>query len=350
MAVSLEEESSTPDNLNKESTSRTNSSPMISSTSDKRFWSALQSRIDAILENRKPFDPSLPAKWNAGGSDRAKRMKEDSLLLLRGFDSVAQSLSQLSNNLDNALQGARDLSRPPTLTEIYQSAMEKAKSTEKRKEEEEEEESDEGKRGQKRKYEEQGDNSPQENEKSLIEKGKLNKAKNLAISMATKATSLARELRSIKSDLCFVQERCAILEEENRRLRDGFSKGIRPEEDDLVRLQLEALLFEKSRLANENANLTRENQCLHQVVEYHQITSQDLSPPASYYEHVVRGMCLDFSSPPPAIPEEEEDDREGEGEDGDEVPRMPRRDVFGLCNYLDECYDEEQQHEEEEDF
>lgn len=56
----------------------------------------------------------------------------------------------------------------------------------------------------------------------------------LAISMATKASSLARELRSIKSDLCFVQERCAILEEENRRLRDGFSKGIRPEEDDLV--------------------------------------------------------------------------------------------------------------------
>ncbi|KAI8574536.1 hypothetical protein RHMOL_Rhmol01G0362600 [Rhododendron molle] len=352
MAVSLVEESSTtPDNLNKESTSCPNSSPMISPASDKRFWSALRSRIDAILENRKPFDPSLPAKLNAGGSDRAKRMKEDSLLLLRGFDSVAQSLSQLSDNLDNALQGARDLSRPPTLTEIYQSTMEKAKTAEKEPEmskEEDEEESDEGRRGQKRKFEEQGDDSPQENEKSPIEKGKLNKAKNLAISMATKATSLARELRSIKSDLCFVQERCAILEEENRRLRDGFSKGIRPEEDDLVRLQLEALLFEKSRLANENANLTRENQCLHQVVEYHQITSQDLSPPASYYEHAVRGMCLDFSSPPPALPEEEEKDREGEN--GDEVPRTPRRDVFGLCNYLDECYDEDQQHEEVEDF
>lgn len=60
----------------------------------------------------------------------------------------------------------------------------------------------------------------------------------LAISMATKATSLARELKSIKSDLCFVQERCAILEEENRRLRDGFSKGIRPEEDDLVTISI----------------------------------------------------------------------------------------------------------------
>ena len=56
----------------------------------------------------------------------------------------------------------------------------------------------------------------------------------LAISMATKAASLGRELKSIKSDLCFMQERCAIVEEENRRLRDAFAKGIRPEEDDLV--------------------------------------------------------------------------------------------------------------------
>lgn len=58
----------------------------------------------------------------------------------------------------------------------------------------------------------------------------------LAVSMATKAASFARELKSIKSDLCFMQERCALLEEENRRLRDGFTKGMRPEEDDLVKL------------------------------------------------------------------------------------------------------------------
>ena len=57
----------------------------------------------------------------------------------------------------------------------------------------------------------------------------------LAISMATKAASLARELKSLKSDLSFVQERCTLLDEENRRLRDGFDKGIRPEEDDLVK-------------------------------------------------------------------------------------------------------------------
>lgn len=61
-----------------------------------------------------------------------------------------------------------------------------------------------------------------------------------------------------------------------------------------VRLQLEALLAEKSRLATENANLTRENQCLRQLVEYHQFTSQDLS---ASYEQVIQGLCLDFSSP-----------------------------------------------------
>lgn len=56
--------------------------------------------------------------------------------------------------------------------------------------------------------------------------------------MAKKATSIARELKSVKSDLSFLQERCSLLEEENRRLRDGFAKGIRPEEDDLVNLTL----------------------------------------------------------------------------------------------------------------
>ncbi|XP_059625177.1 uncharacterized protein LOC132268337 [Cornus florida] len=334
MAVSVE--SPSPVNLNKESNSFMSSSPMFSPSSDKRFWSTLRGRIETLLDNRKPIYQSSSTQTNAGEFDRAKRMKEDSLLLLRGFDSVAYSLSQLSSNLDNALQGARDLARPPTLTEMFHSAMEKAKNkedeSEEAAEEKGEEDEEEAKRGLKRKFatqeccvEKEDDDSHKDNEK------KLNKAKNLAISMASNAASFARELKLIKSDLCFVQERCALLEEENRRLRDGFAKGIRPEEDDLVRLQLEALLAEKSRLANENANLTRENQCLHQLVEYHQLTSQDLS---ETYEHIIRGTCLDFSSPPPSIPEE----------DGDEVltktPKGGER--FGLSTSLNEFYCQEQ--------
>lgn len=98
-----------------------------------------------------------------------------------------------------------------------------------------------------------------------------------------------------------------------------------------MRLQLEALLAEKSRLANENANLVRENQCLHQLVEYHQLASQDLSD-ESYDEHAIQGMYLDFSSPPPTIAEETRD------EDGDEngEPHTPRNDICKFSDSLDD--------------
>ncbi|KAL3621607.1 hypothetical protein CASFOL_036519 [Castilleja foliolosa] len=72
------------------------SSPQLfsfSPSSDKRFWNTLRSRVDTLLENRKPLDQSLPAQMNPEVIDRKRRMKEDSMLLLRGFDSVAQSLS-----------------------------------------------------------------------------------------------------------------------------------------------------------------------------------------------------------------------------------------------------------------
>ena len=83
-----------------------------------------------------------------------------------------------------------------------------------------------------------------------------------------------------------------------------------------MRLQLEALLAEKSRLAQDNANLARENQSLIQLVEYHQLTSQeDL---AASYEDVMEGMRLDFSS---QIDEEEEEEEAEFYADG--VPVTP---------------------------
>ncbi|CAI9778531.1 unnamed protein product [Fraxinus pennsylvanica] len=314
------------------------SSPIFSPSSDKRFWSTLRSRVDSLLENRKPIDQFLPVQMNDEAMKRQKRLKEDSMLLLRGFDSVSQSLSQLSHNLENALQGAKDLARPPTLTEMLHATLEKARSeeykseNENKDEEEAAKESEEIKIGSKRKLDSpectqnQTEDSQKENAESPKELGQLKKAKNLAISMATKAAGLARELKMIKSDLRFMQERCSLLEEENRKLRDGFGKGIQPEEDDLVRLQLEALLAEKSRLANENANLKRENGCLNQLVEYHQLTSHDLS---ASYENLIRGMCLDFSSPA-----EEDDDTNGDCTE-------PRTDKLGVSKSLNECYDED---------
>jgi hypothetical protein len=42
----------------------------------------------------------------------------------------------------------------------------------------------------------------------------------LAVSMASRAAALARELKNIKSELHFMPERCGLLEE-NKRLREG---------------------------------------------------------------------------------------------------------------------------------
>lgn len=101
-----------------------------------------------------------------------------------------------------------------------------------------------------------------------------------------------------------------------------------------MRLQMEALFAEKSRLASENSNLIRENQCLHQLVEYHQLTSQDLS---SSYEQLIHGMCLDFSSPSSSIKEE------AENAENKEVPQTPRANIFAFDASLDECFHKERQ-------
>ncbi|XP_068642420.1 uncharacterized protein [Aristolochia californica] len=270
-----------------------------SPTSEEHFWSNFSDRIEAILENRKRKGPGI---CDVLEEEREKRFKEDTMLLLRGFDSVASSLSQLTNNIVDALQGARDLAKP-SLTELFNRDSEKVVGKE---EEIRETENQCGTDESSYKIESKDKQNPRGIEKNE----KLKKARNRAISMATKATSLARELKSIKSGLSFLQERCVLLEEENKRLRDGFVKGLRPEEDDLVRLQLEALLAEKSRLANENANLTRENQCLHQLVEYHQLTTQDLS---HSYEQAIHGLCLDFSSPTLVKVRKHEGDDDQEG-------------------------------------
>lgn len=317
-------------------------SPLFSPASDRRFWSALNGRVETLLQDRnKDVSGQIPPQ-DVGESGRGKRLKEDSMLLLRGFDSISQTLSQLSNNLDNALQGARNLAKPPTLTEIFLSNLKNSEEEGKHEDlKQSQEEKQESQKSLKRKYDPedcsdcQVDDSHTQKEESPKEKKMMKRAKNIAISMATKAASLARELKSKKSDLCFMQERCSLLEEENRRLRDGFGKGIRPEEDDLVRLQLEALLAEKSRLANENANLIRENQYLHQLVEYHRLTSQDLS---DSYEQVIQGLCLDFSSPQP-------DDGGCDGDyDNDEALQTPEVKNFDLSTSLDESFKEEKEH------
>ncbi|XP_078428579.1 uncharacterized protein LOC144700885 isoform X3 [Wolffia australiana] len=104
----------------------------------------------------------------------------------------------------------------------------------------------------------------------------LKASRNVANAMAAKAKLLLRELKTVKADLAFAKERCAQLEDENKVLRESRDKGDHHDDDDLVRLQLETLLAEKARLAHENSVYARENRFLREIVEYHQLTMQDV--------------------------------------------------------------------------
>ncbi|BBH04504.1 hypothetical protein Prudu_015660 [Prunus dulcis] len=104
----------------------------------------------------------------------------------------------------------------------------------------------------------------------------LKASRDVAMAMAAKAKLLLRELKTVKADFAFAKERCAQLEEENKILRENRERGDSPEDDDLIRLQLETLLAEKARLAHENSVYARENRFLREVVEYHQLTMQDV--------------------------------------------------------------------------
>lgn len=82
-------------------------------------------------------------------------------------------------------QGARDLARPPTLSEIVHSTLENAKSKKRQSKDEQEgekEEAEEGNRGLKRKIDSQEspEDTGKENGESPKELGKLKKAKNVS--------------------------------------------------------------------------------------------------------------------------------------------------------------------------
>ncbi|GLT37185.1 hypothetical protein SLA2020_115180 [Shorea laevis] len=104
----------------------------------------------------------------------------------------------------------------------------------------------------------------------------LKASRDMAMATPAKAILLLRELKTVKADLAFAKERCSQLEEENKISRKSRERGGNPADDDLIRLQLETLLAEKARLAHENSIYASENRFLREIVEYHQLTMQDL--------------------------------------------------------------------------
>nr|GLL36771.1 uncharacterized protein LOC109181355 isoform X1 [Ipomoea trifida]GMD39975.1 Developmental and secondary metabolism regulator veA like [Ipomoea batatas] len=133
----------------------------------------------------------------------------------------------------------------------------------------------------------------------------LKASRDVAMATAAKAKLLVRELKTVKADLTFAKQRCSQLEDENRILREAREKGGNPADDDMIRLQLETLLAEKARLANENAVYARENHFLREIVEYHQLTMQDVVYLDEGIEEVtevypIPGVSRGLSSSPPS--------------------------------------------------
>ncbi|XP_011008507.1 PREDICTED: cyclin-dependent kinase 12 isoform X2 [Populus euphratica] len=142
----------------------------------------------------------------------------------------------------------------------------------------------------------------QQPQKETEQELQLKASRDVAMAMAAKAKLLLRELKTVKADLAFAKERCAQLEEENKILRENHERGENLEDDDLIRLQLETLLAEKARLAHENSVYARENRFLREVVEYHQLTMQDVVYLDEGTEEVTEVYPVKVVSNTPSIP------------------------------------------------
>ncbi|XP_024446591.2 uncharacterized protein LOC7494649 isoform X2 [Populus trichocarpa] len=148
----------------------------------------------------------------------------------------------------------------------------------------------------------QMETSRQQPQKETDQELQLKASRDVAMAMAAKAKLLLRELKTVKADFAFAKERCAQLEEENKILRENRERGENLEDDDLIRLQLETLLAEKARLAHENSVYARENRFLREVVEYHQLTMQDVVYLDEGTEEVTEVYPIKVVSNTPSIP------------------------------------------------
>ncbi|CAL9130387.1 unnamed protein product, partial [Musa acuminata var. zebrina] len=78
--------------------------PAIRSSSSDRLWRSLRDLVDSNPENREAeIQPSASSRCRME-SERRKRLREGSQLLIRGFDSISSCLSHLSSTLTTTRQ------------------------------------------------------------------------------------------------------------------------------------------------------------------------------------------------------------------------------------------------------
>ncbi|GMI78633.1 hypothetical protein like AT5G01970 [Hibiscus trionum] len=248
----------------------------------KGFWGVLARKAKAILEEdddlSSPHETDTPGSvgsphtfdasttshgQNQQPTDGLRRI--DSPRIRRGLDKLNTSLNHIGDTFEKAFEEGRTIVRSKTHDIIQETRNLKIR-----------------RKGSSPKAENQAavlntaSQQPTQLHNQTNNDNQLKASRDVAMATAAKAKLLLRELKSAKADLAFAKERCAQLEEENKILRECREKGDNPADDDLIRVQLESLLAEKARLAHENSIYARENRFLMEIVEYHQLSMQDV--------------------------------------------------------------------------
>ncbi|KAL0460380.1 UNVERIFIED_CONTAM: hypothetical protein Slati_0665200 [Sesamum latifolium] len=250
------------------------------------FWGALARKAKAILDEDNGAQPHEVPEWTTTQtSERAKKvqdhsrynssesyLKTQSSSLQKGLGAIASSLQHIGGTIGNALEGGITAVENRT-ADIIQETRKIQIRKKSGSSLSQDQASNLGSLRKQHMF--QTRMHPQSQLHTDLEM-QLKASRDVAMAMAAKAKLLLRELKTVKADLAFAKERCGQLEEENRVLRESREKGNNLEDDDLVRLQLETLLAEKARLAQENSVYARENRFLREIVEYHQLTMQDV--------------------------------------------------------------------------
>ncbi|XP_002979688.2 uncharacterized protein LOC9636139 [Selaginella moellendorffii] len=209
---------------------------------DQGFWGSFAKRAKEALYESGGAAPSRPQ------DEQSSTPQAQAPGLQKGFDVIATSLSRIGDTLGNAIEGSLNVLAPEPKHNV------KSKTALLKEEAE-----------------------IVLTKPNVDDQTQLKASRDVAMAMASKVKLLVRELKTVKKNLADMRDRCSQLEQENQRLRDSVEKGPRSEDDDLVRKQLETLVAEKSRLSQQNANYARENQFLHEVIEYHRLTMEDVS-------------------------------------------------------------------------
>ncbi|XP_022722381.1 uncharacterized protein LOC111279665 isoform X2 [Durio zibethinus] len=267
----------------------------------KGFWGVLARKARAILDDdnvsqqfetpgrvgSSPMLEASPASQNQQPTEGFRRM--DNPTIRRGLDKLTSSLNQIGDTFEKAFEEGRTIVESKT-----QDIIQETRKLQIRRK---------GSCNPVAENQVTGFNStlqqplmePTRLQNQTNHETRLKASRDVAMATAAKAKLLLRELKTVKADLAFAKERCAQLEEENKLLRESREKGGNPADDDLIRLQLETLLAEKARLAHENSIYARENRFLREIVEYHQLTMQDVVYLDEGAEEVTEVYPINFS-------------------------------------------------------